>query len=199
MFTIRQILRLYTSGRGSKYISQSTGVARNTIKKYLLRFMLAQKTIAEVEAMSDAQMSRLFLINEPIEVPNKRQDDLEALLPSLAAMLRKRGVTKRMAHEKYLLQHPDGFLSSAFLVRLNRFLQVGKTSMKMVHKAGDKLFVDFTGEKLQLVDKLSGEVSELEVFVAILGCSQLTFVMAVPSRLRLMPLMPSLEIISLRF
>src|SRR5436190_15795204 len=148
MFTIRQILRLYVSGRGTKFISKSTGVSRNTVKKYLLRYVMAQESLEQIEAMSDAQMSRLFLINERIEIPDKRAEDLEALLPSLASMLKKRGVTKRMVHEKYLLECPQGYLSSAFLVRLNNYLQVGKTSMKMVHKAGDKLFVDFTGQKL---------------------------------------------------
>jgi len=83
MFTIRQVLRLYASGRGTKYISQSTGVARNTVKKYLLRFILAQKTLEQIESMSDAQMSRLFLVKERIEVVDKRSSDLESLLPSL--------------------------------------------------------------------------------------------------------------------
>lgn len=54
--------------------------------------------------------------------------------------------------------------------------------MKMTHKAGDKLFVDFTGQKLYLVDKLIREISDVEVFVAIMGCSELTFVMAVSSQ-----------------
>jgi len=182
MFTIRQILRLYASGRGTKFISHSTGVARNTVKKYLLRYTVLQKTLEQIEAMSDAEMSGLFLIHERLETPNKRQEDLEMMLPALVTMLKKRGVTKCMVHEKYLLQCPEGYLSSAFLVRLNRFMQVGKTSMKMVHKAGDKLFVDFTGQKLHLVDEQTGELSEVEVFVAILGCSQLTFVMAVHSQ-----------------
>jgi len=60
MFTIRQILRLYASGRGTKYISRSTGVAGNTVKKHLYRFVISQKSIAQIEAMSDAQMSRIF-------------------------------------------------------------------------------------------------------------------------------------------
>ena len=115
-------------------------------------------------------------------VINKRLSDLESILPLLAAMLKKRGVTKGMVYEHYKLQYPDGYQSSAFLERLNRFMQIGKPSMKMTHKAGDKMFVDFTGQKLQLVDELTGEISELEVFVAILGCSQLTFVMAVHSQ-----------------
>lgn len=182
MFTIRQILRLYASGKGTKSISQSTGIARNTVKKYLYRYILSGKTIEQIEAMSDAAMSRLFLIHAPIVVPNKRQDELEPLLPSLAAMLKKRGITKGMVYEAYKLQCPEGYKSSAFLERLNGYMQVGKPSMKMTHKAGDKLFVDFTGQKLNLVDKHTVEVSEVEVFVAILGCSQLTFVMAVRSQ-----------------
>lgn len=182
MFTIRQILRLYASGKGTKYISQSTGVARNTVKKYLYRYVLSEKTIEQIEAMSDAQMSGLFLIKGRMEVVNKRLSDLEPLLPVYAAMLKKRGVTKGMVHAKYLLEYPDGYRSSSFLEKINQYMQVGKPSMKMTHKAGDKLFVDFTGQKLQLVDALTGEINEIEVFVAILGCSQLTFVMAVRSQ-----------------
>lgn len=88
MFTIRQILRLYASGKGTKFISQSTGIARNTVKKYLYRYVLSEKTIEQIESMSDAEMSRLFLIKEPIVVVNKRLLDLESMLPSLAAMLK---------------------------------------------------------------------------------------------------------------
>ena len=66
MFTIRQILRLYSSGMGAKSISKSTGVARNTIKKYLYRYVLSEKTFEQIETMSDAEMSQLFLIKEPI-------------------------------------------------------------------------------------------------------------------------------------
>jgi transposase len=182
MFTVRQILRLYASGKGTKSISESTGIARNTIKKYLYRYVLSERTMDQIEAMSDATMSRLFLIKEPIGVINKRFTDLAPLLPSLAAMLKKRGITKGKVYEQYLLLCPDGYKISSFLEKLNHFMQVGKPSLKMTHKAGDKMFVDFTGQKLQLVDSLTGELRALEVFVAILGCSQLTFVMAVHSQ-----------------
>ncbi len=79
-------------------------------------------------------------------------------------------------------RYPDGYKHSAFLVRLNIYLGMSKPSMRVPHKAGDKLFIDFTGKKLQVVDVNTGEVQEVEVFVAILGCSQYTFVMAVASQ-----------------
>lgn len=182
MFTIRQVLRLYAKGRGTKYISQSTGVARNTVKKYLYRYVQLRITLEELDKMSDAQMSKAFLVKQSIAVPDKRVTDLEALLPSLVSMLKKRGVTKQMVYEKYIASCPDGYKSSAFREKLNAFTHQGKGSMRMEHKAGDKMFVDYTGKKLQVVDKLSGEITDVEVFVAILGCSQLTFVMAMASQ-----------------
>ena len=182
MFTIRQILRLYASGKGTKFISKSTGIARNTVKKYLYRYVLSEKSIEQIEKMSDAEMSRLFLIKEPLRVINKRASDLDPMLPEYASMLKKRGITKGKVFEVYAAKYPDGFRSSAFLVRLNQYMQLGKPSLKMTHVAGDKMFVDFTGQKLHLVNAVTGEINALEVFVAILGCSQLTFVMAVPSQ-----------------
>ncbi|MEI8052339.1 MAG: IS21 family transposase [Bacteroidota bacterium] len=182
MFTIRQVLRLYASGKGTKYISQSTGVARNTVKKYLYRYVQSKITLEELDRMSDAQMSKAFLVKQSVAIPDKRVTDLEALLPTLVSMLKKRGVTKQMVYEKYIASCPDGYKSSAFRERLNAFTHQGKGSMRMEHKAGDKMFVDYTGKKLQVVDKLSGEITDVEVFVAILGCSQLTFVMAMASQ-----------------
>lgn len=182
MFTIRQILRLYAARRGTKYISQATGVARNTIKKYLRQYATLQLTMAELDKMTDAELSKAFLIKEETPKVNTRLAHLDLQLPSLMQMLKKRGITKAMVYQHYIEQHPDGYKSSAFLVRLNQYMNIGKGSMKMEHKAGDKMFVDFTGQKLQLVDKDSGEIQDVEVFVAILGCSQLTFVTAVATQ-----------------
>ena len=181
MYKIRQLLRLYASGRGTKFISNTTGIARNTIKKYLVQFVSLRCSMAEIEQMTDAQLARAFLIRKPV-VEDPRVTDLESLLPTLIARLRKRGITKKIIYQDYITQHPDGFKHSAFLVRLNAFIGLSKPSMRVPHKAGDKLFIDFTGKRLSVVDDYTGEIKEAEVFVAILGCSQLTFVMAVASQ-----------------
>lgn len=181
MFKIRQLLRLYADGRGSKFISRVTGISRNTVKKYLIQFTTLQLSIEQVEAMSDRQMATAFLIEKP-KNNSSRSDDLESVLPQLAAKLKKRGITKQMLHADYISQCPDGYKHSAFLVRLNAFMGLAKPSMRMSHKVGDKLFIDFAGKKLQVVDTTTGEVQDMEVFVAILGCSQYTYVKAVPSQ-----------------
>ena len=54
--------------------------------------------------------------------------------------------------------------------------------MHLEHKAGDKLYIDFTGEKLHLTDHESGEIKPVEVFIAVLGCSQMTYCQAVYSQ-----------------
>jgi len=181
MYKIRQLLRLYAEGRGSKFISSTTGIARNTVKKYLLQFVSLKLTMEEMEEMSDAQMARAFLIEKPKTV-DRRDEDLKLLLPALEARLRKRGVTKKMVYEQYIKECVDGYKPSAFLMRLNAYASMGKPSMRVPHKVGDKLFIDFTGKRLHIVDVYSGEIREVEVFVAILGYSQLTFVLAVDSQ-----------------
>ena len=181
MYKIRQLLRLYASGRGSKFISSTTGIARNTVKKYLLQFVSSKLTMMEVEEMSDGQMARVFLIEKPKTV-DQRAEDLKVMLPALEACLRKRGVTKKMVYDQYIKECVGGFKHSAFLIRLNAYTSMGKPSMRVPHKVGDKLFIDFTGKRLHIVDIISGEIREVEVFVAILGYSQLTFVIAVDSQ-----------------
>jgi transposase len=181
MFKIRQLLRLYADGKGSKFISKATGISRNTVKKYLLQFVSLALTIERVEAMSDRQLATDFLIVKP-KIESSREMDLETLLPQLADKLKKRGITKQMVYGDYISQCPDGYRPSAFLVRLNTYMGMSKPSMRVPHKVGDKLFIDFTGQKLQVVDKDTAEVQDVEVFVAILGCSQLTYVAAVASQ-----------------
>ena len=180
MFKIRQLLRLYADGRGSKFISASTGIARNTVKKYLIQFTGLRLTIGQADAMSDGQLAAAFLLEKP-KVISRRTANLELMLPQLAAMLKKRGITKQLAYASYIVQFPDGFRSSAFLTRLNAYMGMGKPSMRVPHKVGDKLFIDFTGGFLKITDKETGEVHDVQVFVAILGCSQLTYVTAVGS------------------
>jgi transposase len=81
--------------------------------------------------------------------------------------------------EEYRKTHPDGYGLSQFKNYFAGWKAQVNPSMRIEHKAGDKMYVDFAGDKLSIVDKQTGEIQQVEVFVAILGASQLTYVEAV--------------------
>ena len=157
-------------------------MSRNTVKKYLQKFQTLDLSYAEALELSDSELAGLFL-GKPASMPiPKRQSDLEKLLPSYCKRLKRKGVTRDMLHKEYLALHPDGYAQSTFKGYIQRYEQQCRPIMHLEHKAGDKVFIDFAGRKLSLVDRSTGEICEVEVFVAILPCSQLTYVEAVPSQ-----------------
>jgi len=94
IYKIRQLLlRLYTSGRGSKFTSNSTCIACNTLKKSLQKFVSLRLTMIYIQAISDARLASAFLIEKP-KTENHRIIYLELLQPALAERLKKRGDTK---------------------------------------------------------------------------------------------------------
>lgn len=84
--------------------------------------------------------------------------------------------------KEYMQLHPDGYRHSQFGYYYSEWSKKPVPVMHMTHKAGDKMFVDYAGEKMQIVDKVTGEITGVEVFVAILGASQLTYVEATQSQ-----------------
>ena len=89
--------------------------------------------------------------------------------------LRRPAVTLALLHVEYLAEQPQGLRYSAFCVRYREWLKRQSPVMRQVHLAGDKLFVDYSGMKPRLVDQLTGEVIEVELFVAVLGASNYTY------------------------
>jgi transposase len=181
MNKLRHILRLHTQGRSKLLISQQTGVARNTLKKYLKEFIASGLSFAEIGELEDKDLEDLFIKQEEKPV-NQKLLTLFNLFPAMDKELKRKGVTRILLWQKYKVTHPNGIGRSQF----NRYFALWKAqvnpTMHMEHKAGDKLYVDFAGEKLSIVDKQTGEIQQVEVFVAILGASQLTYVEAVMSQ-----------------
>lgn len=182
MSKIRQIFRLYAQGKSKKQISTLTGCSRNTVKKYLYKFIENRLTYTEIDQMSDHDLEQVFC---PEGLPTKqdeRFEQLQRLLPEIEKQMKRKGVTIGMIWQQYREQHPKGYAVAQFYRHYRDFIKCSKPVMHMEHKAGDKLFIDFAGEKLTIVNVDSGELQSVEVFVAILGCSQLTYVEAVYSQ-----------------
>lgn len=173
---------MYAQGTGKKQISAITGVARNTVKKYLHKFVSLKLTYADIEAMSDHALDSLFTPQQQAPPPNERFEQLHRMLPEIEKQLKCKGVTRLQLWEAYIKQHPDGYGRSRFNQYIQDYAGRSHPVMHMEHKAGDKIYIDFAGDKLSVVDQQTGEIQEVEVFVAILGCSQLTYAEAVRSQ-----------------
>lgn len=181
MQKLRQIIRLYCQGTGLKTIHSMVGTSRNTIKKYIRILNDLGLSYEEFSTKSDAELSSLFTAIPGPAVDNRRQGELEAMMPELLKKLQKKGVTREMLHKEYLAEHPDGYARSRFNNYINIHGHLSRPVMHIDHKAGDKMYVDFAGSKLQITEA-DGTKRDVEVLVAILGCSQLTYVEAVDSQ-----------------
>lgn len=181
MSRIRQIFRLHAQGKSKKQISLLTGCSRNTVKKYLHRFIEKGLTYTELDGLSDHELDQLFCPPEPPR-QEARFEQLQQLLPDMERRMKRKGMSIGLLWQQYKEQCPDGYAITQFYKHYRHFIKRAKPVMHLEHKAGDKVFIDFAGEKLHVLDKDSGELQQVEVFAAILGCSQLTYVEAVYSQ-----------------
>ena len=181
MNKIRQILRQHSQGTSKLRIAEQTGVARNTIKKYIKEFTKSGLNFIEINELSDRELEELF-VKPSVSKSNSKLETLFSLFPSIDKELRKKGVTRQQLWAKYKQEHINGVGRSQFNYYFSMWKSQVSPTMRMEHKAGDKLYVDFAGDKLSIIDKQTGEIQYVEVFVSILGASQLTYVEAVMSQ-----------------
>lgn len=181
MSKLRQVLKLYCQGQSKLHISNVTGLSRNTVSKYAANFTGLKTTWEEVSLLSDKDLDDLFC-KSPQAVLPERLGIMHQFFSESDKKLGRRGMTRIHLWVEYIVKYPDGYSRTAFYNHYNIWKRRVKPSMHMEHKAGDKIFVDFAGERLKIVDKETGEIKVVEVFVAILGASQLLYVEAVETQ-----------------
>jgi len=177
MAKVRSILRYYTQGVSKKMISEKVGATRNTVKKYIRQFIAMDKPLEELEKLTDTELEVLFL-GEQQKEPGQKHKELIAFFPEMEKALKRKGASRERQWERYIALHPDGYKITQFKEHYNQWSKRVNTVMHLEHKAGDKIYVDYAGDRLEYVDEFSGEVFPVEIFVAILGASQLTYVEA---------------------
>ena len=174
MSKIRKVLKMYRSGKSKLFISSYLSLSRNTVKKYITLIETSGKSFEEVLEKSDSELEQYFSQGKEEELSPKLKD-LQAYFPQMDRDLRKVGVTIQQLWERYLELHPEGFQQSQFRYHYKIWAKRVNPVMHMEHKSGDKMYVDYAGKMLSLVDKETGEEQTVEFFVAILGASQYTY------------------------
>lgn len=177
MLNIRHILRLHSQGQTKSEIIVQTGIHSVTLRKIIKDYKTSKLTFPEINELSDKDLEELF--ERPQEQHNEKLKTLYGLFPDIDKELKRKGVTKILLWEEYRKSHPEGVGRSQFLFHFSQWKARKIPTMRQNHKAGDKMFIDFAGEKLIIQEKESGKEKYVEVFVAVLGASQLTYVEAV--------------------
>ena len=177
MLDLKHLIRLKLKGHSNRSIGELLDIDRNTVNEYVRFFNGLDQRYEQLNELSTAELAGLF--DRSSQVEEERYAELSAQFSKLGKDLKKVGATYKNLWEAYRRDHPQGYGYTQFKKHLKAYLRRQKVGMRQEHKYGDKLFMDFCGKKLPVKDKVSGEIKWMEVFVAILGASQYTYVEAV--------------------
>ena len=168
----RDILRLkWALKLTHREAARSLGVSAGIVGKTITRAKAAGLTWSAVEALNDDELEQL-LYGAP-RTPTHSRPKPDPVWIHLER--KKQGVTLELLHLEYLAEHPDGYGYTVFCDTYRAWLKKRKLTMRHVHRAGDKLYVDYSGKKPSIIDPKTGEVTPVELFVAVLGASSYTY------------------------
>ena len=179
MRQIRQVLRLkFEHGLPNRAIAKACGMGVATVAEYLGRARRAGLGWPLPDQLDDGTLEvRLFPPPEPPGTPRPAPG-----FSHIHQELKRPGVTLLLLWMEYLRDHPTGYRYSQFCERYGRWAQKLHPSMRQIHRAGEKAFVDFSGKKPNWIDPVTGEVRGAELFVGALGASGLIYAEATPTQ-----------------
>ena len=177
MSKVRQILKLHFNGIGKKKTAARIGVSKTTVKLYIEFFYQLKTPWEELSRLTDFELDNVFHPGQHL-APTDKLKQLHSFFPLVEKQLRRRGMTIKKQFIEYKILYPEGYGETQFYCYYKRWSKKVNLSMHIEHKAGDKVYVDFAGVTLPYVDVSTGEILKAQVFVAILGWSQYTYVEA---------------------
>ena len=172
MRKIEDVLRLHARGLSTRRISLSSGVGKTTVIEYLRRAGAAGLSWPLPEGMDEASLERRLF------PPPPASKDRQFVEPDWAAVhreLKRPGVTLALLWDEYRGRHPDGYGYSAFCEHYRRWAGRLSPVMRQRHAAGERMFVDYSGTKMSVIDPATGEARPAEVFIAVMGASNMTY------------------------
>jgi transposase len=174
MRKLRELFRLrYEAKLTTRSIATSLGIGNGTVCDYLGRARVAKLPWPLPPELDDDAALTALLFPEDAKAQAERPEPDWA---RVHAELKRKGVTKLLLWQEYLEAVPGGYQYSRFCERYGRWLTTSSVTLRQEHRAGEKCFVDFSGDGVRVVDATTGEVRVAKLFVAVLGASNLTYV-----------------------
>ena len=179
MRKIREILRLYHELKlGKKQIAKICCVSPSTVVEYVRKTEAAGLSWPLPDDLDDTAIEAFLFPAEPPKTPDRPFP----VMAELRQELQTKGVTLMLLWQEYKERYPEGYQYSQFCDLYRRWTKTLDLSLRQEYIAGEKMFVDFAGKTIPITNRYTGEITEAEIFVAVLGASNYTYAEAVESQ-----------------
>ena len=178
MSKIKEVLRLkYLNLLSNRQIQTITGVSRNSIANYANSFNEMNLSLDNTLKLEDEEVEQLFHSKKPL-VSKISTTTVEIDWNNIHQELCKKGMTRKLLYEEISVSNPNIYSYSQFNRYYNKFVKTVNPSMRQIHYGGDKLFIDYSGLTMPIVNQRTGEINKAQIFVTVLGASGYTYVHA---------------------
>lgn len=173
MRKIREVFRLkFEHNLSERKIAQSCNISRSTVKDYLARLSVSELTWPLPDSIDELTLEQQLF---PVKPSSGRHKQTQPDWSQIHQELRHPGMTLMRLWQEYKACHPDGYQYSWFSDQYRSWKNQVDVVMRQNHIAGDKLFIDYAGQTMPVVDQYTGEVRQTQIFVATLGASNYTY------------------------
>lgn len=177
MRKIKELCRLRLNmGLGINQIAGACKISKSTASKYVNSLDNLKISYEELSSLDEEAICRLLF---PEAADNSESGKGVLDFEYLTTEMKKKGVTLQLLYEEYIRDHPDGHSRSWFYDLYKNYAKKLNPVMRFNHKAGEKMFEDFSGDRPHYINPQTGEVVKAELFVSALGASSYTFACAV--------------------
>ena len=172
MRKIEEVLRLkYEVGLSHREIGKSCAMSASTVSEYVTHAKAAGVSWPLAEGVSEEELYRQLFP----ERGSKRRERPEPHWGTIHKELQRKGVTLSLLWQEYRQEEPQGYGYSQFCAHYQAWSKQLKPIMRQKHQAGEKLFIDYAGQTMPVVDPKTGEIWRAQIFVAVLGASNYTY------------------------
>jgi len=179
MHKIKEVLRLnYINQLSKRQIETMTGVSRSSVSNYLKIRDTLEMDLDTLLGLSDTALYDLFKKKRSGSFVKRDTLSIHPDWEVVRKELSKKGMTRQLLWEELKEKEPKLYSYSQFNRYYAAYIKKLNPSMRQVHYAGDKLFIDYSGLTMPIVNQESGKITKAQIFVTVLGASGYTFVHA---------------------
>ena len=177
MRQVREILKLRLDvGLSTRVIAKRLGIGETTVRDTVKRLHHEGLTWPVPETISDSELERRLYGSSGLTGRPRKQSEPDWSM--VARELKRKHVTLQVLWEEYIARHPDGYRYSRYCQLYRNWQGRLPVVMRQSYTGGEKLFVDYAGDTVPVVDRMTGEVRDAHIFVAVIGASSLSFALA---------------------